>query len=71
MFCVLKRVPTTYVLAENLEKYFTVTHSFMLVCAVIILAIQLFEAFSQSFQATKLLNAIIEIKHVFLMHYMC
>ena len=40
-------------LVESLENYFSVTHSFMLVCAIIILEIQLFEAFSRSFLATK------------------
>ena len=43
-----------HVLVENRENYFSNMFSLMLVCALIILEIQLFEAFSPSFLCNKM-----------------
>ena len=40
----------SYVLVENLENYFSITHSFMLECAIIILEIQLLKHFPEVFE---------------------
>ena len=40
----------SYVLVENLEHYFSITHSFMLECAIIILEIQLLKHFPEVFE---------------------